>query len=152
MSPIAGFVSSASMSCRKCTLPDASPATIVRPSNETAQEVVRPSAVSKASSFPLSRSQTRSVLSSDAETARRPSGVMATPFTERLWPSSVRRLWPLSGSQTRSVLSSDAETARRPSGVMVTPPLPFPAGCRYPSPMPTTEPQREQSNARSVSG
>ena len=52
-----------------------------RVSNEIAQEAVGPSAVSKASSFLLSRSQTRSVLSSDAETARRPSGVMATPST-----------------------------------------------------------------------
>src|ERR1700730_16405201 len=99
----------------------APPATIVRPSDETAQEAVGPSAVSKASSFPLSRSQTRSVLSQDAETARRPSGVMATPVTQLLWPSSVRRLWPLSRSQTRSVLSSDAETAQRPSGVMAPP-------------------------------
>ena len=78
-------------------------------------------AFERADVWPLSRSQTRSVLSEDAETARRPSGVMATPFTEPLWPSSVRRLWPLSRSQTRSVLSSDAETARRLSGVMATP-------------------------------
>jgi hypothetical protein len=41
-----------------CILPAASPATIVWPSNETVQESVGLSAVSKASSFPLSRSQT----------------------------------------------------------------------------------------------
>jgi hypothetical protein len=52
----------------------ASPATIVRPSNEIAQEVEGPSAVSEVSSFPLPRSHTRSVWSSDAETVRRASG------------------------------------------------------------------------------
>jgi hypothetical protein len=65
------------------------------------KEAVEFSAVNRASSFPLSRSQTRSVWSLDVETARRPSGVMTTPCTESLWPLSVRTLWPLSRSQTR---------------------------------------------------
>ena len=46
---------------------------------------------------PDSRSHTFSVLSSDAETARRPSGVTATPLTESEWPSrvpSARKLHP----------------------------------------------------------
>jgi hypothetical protein len=60
-------------------LPVASPATIVRPPKETAQEPVVQSAVNKASSFPLSGSHTRSGWSRDAENARRSSGVIATP-------------------------------------------------------------------------
>ena len=68
-------------------------------------------------SRPLSRSQTLSVLSSDPETAGRPSGVIATALTEPEWPSRVRITLPLSRSQTLSVLSSDPETAYLPSGV-----------------------------------
>src|SRR5271166_3906235 len=71
-------------------------------------------------SFPLSRSQSRSVRSTEAETARRPSGVTATALTQFVWPSSGRIVWPLSRSQSRSVRSSEAETARRPSGVTAT--------------------------------
>jgi Resolvase, N terminal domain len=63
---------------------------IIRPSNQTAKEVVGTSVVSKASSFPLSRSHTRSVLSADAESAQRPSGVMAIPLRKPLWPSRVQ--------------------------------------------------------------
>ena len=86
----------------------------------TAQEIVGLSAVSKASSFPLSRSQTRSVLSRDAETAWRPSGVMATAVTDRCGLRAYERFGRSSRSQTSSgVLSKDAaKTARRPSGVM----------------------------------
>ena len=73
-----------------------------------------------ASSRPLSTSHTFSVWSSDAETARRPSALTATPLTELVWPSRVRSSRPLSTSHTFSVLSSDAETARCPSGVTAT--------------------------------
>ena len=73
-------------------------------------------ACSVRSSRPLSRSHTFSVLSPEAETARRPSGLTATPLTEAEWPASVRSSWPLSRSHTFSVLSREAETARRPSG------------------------------------
>ena len=40
--------------------------------------------------WPLSRSQSRSVWSSEPETARRPSGVTATALTRPVWPWSVR--------------------------------------------------------------
>src|SRR5271165_930364 len=96
-----------------CTFPAASPATIVLLSDDTAQAVELASAMNDASSCPLCMSHTRSVLSRDVETARRPSGVMATPFTQSLWPLSKRTVWPLSRFHTRSVLSRDAETARR---------------------------------------
>ena len=74
------------------------------------------SAVKVARASPVSRSHTFSVLSSEAETARRPSGLTATPLTQSEWPSSVRSSRPVSRSHTFSVLSSEAETARRPSG------------------------------------
>jgi len=114
------FVWSASTSRRKCTRPDSSRATIVRPSGVTAQLCISPSPVKVAISFPLSKSQSRSVWSSEAETARRPSGVTATVLTEFVWPSTDRIVWPLSKSQSRSVRSSEPETARRPSGVTAT--------------------------------
>src|SRR5208283_5263514 len=54
-----------------CTFPAASPATIVLLSDDTAQAVELASAMNDASSCPLCMSHTRSVLSRDAETARR---------------------------------------------------------------------------------
>jgi hypothetical protein len=51
-----------------------------------------PSSVHRAR--PLSRSHTFSVLSRDADTARFPSAVTATPLTESEWPSSVKMAWP----------------------------------------------------------
>ena len=68
----------------------------------------------------VSRSQSFTVLSFDAETARRPSGVTATPHIVLPWPVRVHSSRPLSTSHTFSVLSSEAETARCPSGVTAT--------------------------------
>jgi hypothetical protein len=97
LSPIAGFVLSASRSRRKCNRPDESPAITVRPSGATAQLVMLSSPVKETITSPLSRSKTNSVCSLGAQTARHPSDVIATPlYSEQLWPSSVRRLWPLS--------------------------------------------------------
>src|SRR5207248_1803125 len=57
------------------------------------------------------------VLSSDAETACRPSGVTAHAHTALAWPWSVATWRPLASSHTLNVWSSDAETTCRPSGV-----------------------------------
>ena len=80
----------------------------------------------------VSRSHTFSVLSSEADTARLPSAVTATPLTPAVWPASVRSSLPVSRSHTFSVLSSDADTARLPSAVTATPltPAVWPASVR----------------------
>ena len=65
-------------------------------------------------------SQVRSVRSSEAETARHPSGVTAMAQTMLLWPSSRRNVSPLSKSQSRSVRSHEGDTARSPSDVTTT--------------------------------
>jgi hypothetical protein len=70
--------------------PPTSPATISLRASENAQHDAAPSQVKVASASPVSRSHTFSVLSPDADTARLPSGVTATPSTEAEWPSSVR--------------------------------------------------------------
>jgi hypothetical protein len=53
------LVSSGSTTCRKCTLPELSPATIVRPSGATAQLPMLLSPVKVAISLPLSKSHSR---------------------------------------------------------------------------------------------
>ena len=63
---------------------------IVCPSGATAQLHMLPSPVKVAICSPLSRSQTRSVRSSEPETARCPSGVTAKALIQPVWPSSVR--------------------------------------------------------------
>jgi hypothetical protein len=121
------LVLSASMNRRKCTRPERSPAIIVRPSGATAQLDTSPSPVKVAISFPLSRSQSRSVRSCEPETARRPSGVTATALTQLVWPSSGRIVWPLSRSQSRSVRSKRSRdgtaTVRRHRHTAVTEPV-----------------------------
>src|SRR2546425_915689 len=106
-------------SLRKCTDPEASPATIVTLSGATAQETSPASAV-KVTTSPVPRSHTLSVWSSEAETACFPSGVIATAKTPPLWPVRVRRSRPVARSHTLSVLSYEAETACFPSGVTAT--------------------------------
>ena len=91
-----------------------------RPSGVTATALTCPYGLRACDVWPLSKSQSRSVRSSEADTARRPSGVTATALTQSVWPSSVRRVWPLSRSQSRSVRSLEPDTARRPSGVTAT--------------------------------
>ena len=49
----------------------------------------------------------------EANTARRPSGVTATPKTVSSWPSSVCTILQVSKSHTQK-LKFDAEMARRP--------------------------------------
>jgi hypothetical protein len=56
------------------------------------------------------RSHTFTVLSHDAETTRRPSGVTAHAGTPLVWPRSVASARPVASSQTLSVWSQDAET------------------------------------------
>ncbi|EKD09503.1 hypothetical protein SPLC1_S190040 [Arthrospira platensis C1] len=73
-----------------------------------------------ASSVPVSKSHSFRVLSNDAETARFPSGAIATAFTQLLCPVRVASSVPVSKSHSFRVLSLDAETARFPSGVMAT--------------------------------
>jgi hypothetical protein len=84
---------------------------------------------------PLSRSQTRRVLSQIPETTRRPSSVTLT--LPRLACSRVRRHAPLLRSQTRSVSSELEDTTRRPSGVTLTPriSLPWPLRVRKHAPL-----------------
>jgi len=82
------LVSAASVSRTKCTRPKLSPTIIVRPSEAIAQQPISLSPVKAAISFPLSRSHSRSVRSSEAEAARRPSGVTATARTGPVWPQA----------------------------------------------------------------
>src|SRR6476659_352375 len=68
--------------------------------------------------LPLSASQSRAVLSSDAVTMRLPSVLNAALHTEAVWPLSGSPIClPLSASHSRAVLSSDAVTMRLPSGL-----------------------------------
>src|SRR5271156_674343 len=105
---------------RKYIRPAESPATILSLS-PNAQHRAGPSHVNVVRAIPDSRSHTLSVLSSDAETTRRPSGLIATPRTEPECPSRVWGSRPVSGSQIFSVLSHEAEATCRPSGVIATP-------------------------------
>jgi hypothetical protein len=65
---------------------------------------------------PITKSQTRRVPSSELEITWRPTGVIATPFTEPVWPRSVILVCPVARSQTRRVLSRKPETTWRPLG------------------------------------
>jgi hypothetical protein len=120
VSPVEGFIGSASASRRKCTRPNPSPATIVLPSGAITQLCMGFSPVKVATSFPLSRFQSRNVPSGEADTAWSPSDVTAMAKTLSVWPSSVRSVLPLFRSQSRGVYSRETETARRPSGVTAT--------------------------------
>jgi hypothetical protein len=84
----------------RCTSPILPP-TSIRDGTANETQVSEPSAVKESIAAPVLRSQTRSVLSKEAETARFPSGVTATALTASAWPSSVRRLAPVLRSQTR---------------------------------------------------
>ena len=99
------------------------------------------SPVKAASSRPVARSQSRSVRSSEPETARRPSGVTATALTQAPWPSRVASSAPCSRSQTLSVRSYEPETARRPSGVTATALTPSPWPSRVASSAPCSRSQ-----------
>jgi hypothetical protein len=59
-------------------------------------------------SLPLSASQSRAVLSPDAVSTRRPSGLKTALTTESVSPWKVVRSLPLSASQSRAVLSPGA--------------------------------------------
>jgi len=68
--------------------------------------------------LPVSASQSRTVLSHDAVTMRRPSGLKAALVTVSSWPFSGSPMGlPASAFQSRTVLSHDAVTMRRPSGL-----------------------------------
>src|SRR5271157_520595 len=109
-----------SISSRKWTRPPASPAISLR-SLMNAQHRAASSQVKVASGTAFSISHNFSVLSPEAEIARRPSALTATPRTQAEWPLSVRSSRPLSTSHTFSLSSSEAETARRPSALTATP-------------------------------
>ena len=106
-----------------------------------------------APSFPASH--TFSVVSVEAETARLPSALTATPLTRQSGRAKVRSSRPLSRSHTFSVPSNEAETARRPSALTATPStLPeWPAkvrsfAARSPNPTPSASgPQRRRPPA-----
>ncbi len=70
--------------------------------------------------MPVSRSQTATVLSSDPETMRRPSGLTATEFTAVLMPGEPVDLGAGFEVPDRHGLSWDPETMRRPSGLTAT--------------------------------
>ncbi|MEH2254210.1 MAG: hypothetical protein V7K33_32960 [Nostoc sp.] len=69
---------------KKCTLPEEFPATIVTLSGATVQQINGASPVKVAISFPVSRFQSLSVLSSEAEITCLPSAVRATALTQLL--------------------------------------------------------------------
>jgi len=70
--------------------------------------------------FPVFKSHTFKVRSSEAEMACPPSGVTATARTRPVWPSSVCTACPLFKSHTFKVRSSEAEMACPPSGTTAT--------------------------------
>src|SRR3954454_21871990 len=94
----------------KCNRPDSSPATIVRPSGLIAQQLIPASADQLATSAPSASSHTLTVWSCDPDTARLPSGVIATALTDAACPCRVRSSAPVSNSHTLSVLSNDPDT------------------------------------------
>jgi hypothetical protein len=56
---------------------------------------------------PLSRSHNRTVRSSEAETARRPSGITANAGIQSLWPSAIAvtgSRWPSQAEELRAAL------------------------------------------------
>src|ERR1019366_6523717 len=70
--------------------------------------------------LPVAKSHIRSVASSPADTAYRPSGVTHTLLTRPQWPSNVRMQLPVAKSHTRKVASALADIAYRPSGATHT--------------------------------
>jgi hypothetical protein len=63
---------------------------------------------------PVTKSQSLTVLSSDADATSLPSGENATARTSAEWPSSVRRAAPVAESQSLTVSSQDADAKRHP--------------------------------------
>jgi len=82
-----------------------------------AQQYAALAQVKVARTSPVSRFQSFSLLSADAETVRCPFAVTATALTPLVWPVRVRSSRPVARFHTFSVRSADAETARCPSGV-----------------------------------
>lgn len=80
LSPAPGFHPPPTNS-KKYTTPISSPATIVFPSGVIAQHLKWALVGSVETTWPVATSHTLRVLSSDAETASRPSGLSATPST-----------------------------------------------------------------------
>ena len=62
------------------------------------------------------KSHTRTLLSSDPDTTRDPSGENDTENTSPVCPSSVFISSPDDASHTRTLLSHDPDTMRDPSG------------------------------------
>src|SRR5262245_15586477 len=71
----------------------------------------------KGKSRSTATSHTRAVLSLDAVTIRRPSGLKLAARTTPSWRIGSPTDSPLSASHSRAVLSSEAVTIRRPSGL-----------------------------------
>ncbi len=88
------------------------------------------------SSRPLSSSHTFSVLSTDAETARRPSPLIATPVTQPCGPSGCAARARCPRPTLSASCPSEAETARRPSPLNATPLTPARWPCRVRSSRP----------------
>ena len=70
-----------------------------------------------AKSLPESASQSRAVLSSEAVSTRRPSGLKTALLIRSVWPWKMAKSLPLSASQSRAVLSWEAVSTRRSSGL-----------------------------------
>src|SRR5260370_22598354 len=68
----------------------------------------------------LSKSQTRSVESDEADMTRLPLVETTNALTGPVWPAKIRADRLLSRSHTRNVPSPEPEIARRPSGVILT--------------------------------
>ena len=79
---------------------------------------------------PVAESQSRTVLSSEADATSLPSGEKATALTSSKWPSSVCSAAPVAKSQSRTVLSREnmppeADATSLPSGEKATVLTPF---------------------------
>ena len=68
----------------------------------------------------MAGSQSRTVLSFEADASVLPSGEKAMAVTEPLWPVSVCWWAPVAGLQSRTVLSSEADASVLPSGEKAT--------------------------------
>src|ERR1700735_1415875 len=69
---------------------------------------------------PVVASQSRTVVSYEADASTLPSGEKATALTELLWPSSVCFQAPVVAFQSRTVLSYEADARTLPSGEKAT--------------------------------
>jgi hypothetical protein len=69
---------------------------------------------------PMAASQSRTVLSYEADATVVPSGEKATDMTESLWPLRVCLWAPMAASQSRTVLSFEADATVVPSGEKAT--------------------------------